>query len=281
MYRIQYEEIVRRALNEDLGRGGDITSDAIVPEECEAHGRVVARVPGGVAGVDVASATFQMLDHRIRVDALIADGSVVDGESELLRVIGPARAILAAERTALNFVGHLSGIATLTRSYVAAVDGTGTGIVCTRKTTPGLRSLEKYAVRCGGGSNHRFGLDDAVLIKDNHLAVAGEVPIAVERVRRTVGHTVKVQLEVDTLDQLEAGLCAGVDAVLLDNMSFEELSRAVAMIDGRAIAEASGGVSLDNVAEIAASGVDLISVGALTHSAPSLDVSLELEQFTS
>jgi nicotinate-nucleotide pyrophosphorylase (carboxylating) len=194
----------------------------------------------------------------------------------LLVVEGPVRSILAAERTALNFLGRLCGIATLTGRFVAAVAGHGAEIVCTRKTTPGLRTLEKYAVRCGGGSNHRFGLDDAVLIKDNHLLAAGGVRSAVERVREVTGHTVFVELEVDTLEQLEEGLALGVDAVLLDNMSVDRLRRAVEMVAGRAVTEASGGVTLDNVAEIASTGVDLISVGALTHAARSLDVSLEL-----
>jgi nicotinate-nucleotide pyrophosphorylase (carboxylating) len=197
--------------------------------------------------------------------------------AELLVVPGSVRSILAAERPALNLLGRLGGIATLPGRFVAAVAGHGAVIVCTRKTTPGLRTLEKYAVRCGGGANHRFGLDDAVLIKDNHLLAAGGVRNAVERARAMVGHTVTVELEVDTLEQLEEALALGVDAVLLDNMSLEELRRAVEMVAGRAVTEASGGVTLENVAEIAATGVDLISVGALTHSARSLDVSLELE----
>jgi nicotinate-nucleotide pyrophosphorylase (carboxylating) len=276
LYPIQYRELVHRALREDLGRGGDLTTDAIVAPDEEAAGRIVVREPGRVAGVDVAVAAFVALDERVSSEVELGDGGDAEAGALLVRLAGPARTLLTAERTALNFLGHLSGIATLTRVFVAAVAGTGAGVVCTRKTTPGLRALEKYAVRCGGGANHRFGLDDAVLIKDNHVAIAGGVLPAVERVRASVGHTVKVELEVDTLEQLEEGLAVGVEAVLLDNMTIDHLRGAVAMVDGRAITEASGGVTLDNVAEIAATGVDLISIGALTHSAPSLDVALEL-----
>jgi nicotinate-nucleotide pyrophosphorylase (carboxylating) len=217
-----------------------------------------------------------MVDPGIEVEVATADGAEVERESIVWDARGRARSILTAERTALNFLGRLSGIATLTAAYVDAVAGTSARIVCTRKTTPGLRALEKYAVRCGGGWNHRFGLDDAVLIKDNHLAAAGGVCEAVQRVRRAVGHTVLVELEVDTKAQLEKGLAAGVDAVLLDNMSPGELAECVALVGGRITTEASGGVTLDTVREIAQTGVDLISVGALTHSATSLDLSLEL-----
>jgi nicotinate-nucleotide pyrophosphorylase (carboxylating) len=276
LYPIQYSEIVRRALLEDLGTGGDLTTDATVPAELTASARIVTRIPGRIAGVAVAGSAFQTLDESIAIEFLVADGSDADAGSTVLALQGRARAILSAERTALNFFGHLSGIATLTSRYVEATSGQRARIVCTRKTTPGLRILEKYAVRCGGGTNHRFGLDDAVLIKDNHLAAAGGVALAVERARRAVGHTVKVELEVDTLQQLEEGLAAGVDAVLLDNMSLEQLRAAAATVNGRAIIEASGGISLDTVAAVAATGVDLISVGALTHSAPALDVTLEM-----
>jgi nicotinate-nucleotide pyrophosphorylase (carboxylating) len=277
LFSIQFRDVLRRALAEDLGRGGDLTTDAVIASEANAAARVFARQAGRVAGVDIAAAAFEMLDAGIACDVMVRDGHDVDAGDVVLGVEGSVRVILAAERTSLNFLGHLSGVATHTKRYVDAISGADARIVCTRKTTPGLRALEKYAVRCGGGANHRFGLDDAVLIKDNHLAAAGSVRIAVERARARVGHTVKVELEVDDLEQLGAGLDAGVDAVLLDNMAIEQLRRAVELVDGRAITEASGGITLDNVAEVAATGVDLISVGALTHSAPSLDVSLELD----
>lgn len=277
LFPIQYRNLVRSALCEDLGRGGDLTSDAVVHQEAQATAKIVVREAGAIAGVELAASVFEELEADTRSDVLLPDGSRVERGSIVLRVNASARAILAAERTALNFFGHLSGVASLTRRFVDVVSGTGAGVVCTRKTTPGLRTLEKYAVRCGGGSNHRFGLDDAVLIKDNHLIAAGGVRNALERARAFVGHTVTVELEVDDLDQLEEGLAAGVDAVLLDNMSVEQLRKAVEIVGGRAVTEASGGITLDNAAEIAATGVDLISVGALTHSAPSLDISLEIE----
>lgn len=274
---VQYEDSVRAALAEDLGRGGDITSDAIVPIDLAGEGRIISREPGRIAGAEVASAAFRLVDPLVEIEVSAADGSSVRENSTVLEIRGAARAILTAERTALNFLGRLSGIATLTASFATAIEGTAARVVCTRKTTPGLRALEKYAVRCGGGWNHRFGLDDAVLIKDNHLAAAGGVRDALERVRRAVGHTVLVELEVDTIDQLEEGLELGVDAVLLDNMDTADLRRAVDLVGGRAVTEASGGISLENVADVAATGVDLISVGALTHSAKVLDLSLELE----
>lgn len=277
LYPIQYRDLIDRALIEDLGRGGDLTSSATVPPDLVGTARLVTREPGIVAGTQVAMAVFRALDQEVVRVSSEQDGASVGVADELLVVTGSVRSILAAERTALNFLGRLCGIATLTGRFVAAVAGHGAVIVCTRKTTPGLRTLEKYAVRCGGGANHRFGLDDAVLIKDNHLLAADGVRHAVERARAMVGHTVTVELEVDTLEQLEEASALGVDAVLLDNMSLEELRRAVEMVAGRAVTEASGGVTLENVAEIAATGVDLISVGALTHSARSLDVSLELE----
>jgi nicotinate-nucleotide pyrophosphorylase (carboxylating) len=276
LYPVQYQDLVDRALIEDLGRGGDLTSDATVAPDLVGTARLVVREPGTVAGTDVAAAVFRTVDPAVTRIGKADDGKAVRQGSELLVVEGPVRSILAAERTALNFLGRLCGIATLTGRFVAAVADHGAEIVCTRKTTPGLRTLEKYAVRCGGGSNHRFGLDDAVLIKDNHLVAAGGVRNAVERVRAMTGHTVFVELEVDTLEQLEEALALGVDAVLLDNMSVDQLRRAVEMVAGRAVTEASGGVTLDNVAEIAATGVDLISVGVLTHGARSLDLSLEL-----
>jgi nicotinate-nucleotide pyrophosphorylase (carboxylating) len=276
LYPIQYQDLIDRALIEDLGRGGDLTSSATVPPDLVGTARLVAREPGVVAGTRVAMAVFRTLDQGVIRVSSAQDGASVGVADELLVVSSSVRSILTAERTALNFLGRLCGIATLTGRFVDAVAGHKAAIVCTRKTTPGLRTLEKYAVRCGGGSNHRFGLDDAVLIKDNHLVAAGGVRNAVERARAVTGHTVTIELEVDTLEQLEEGLALGVDAVLLDNMSLAELRRAVDVVAGRAITEASGGVTLDNVAEIAATGVDLISVGALTHGARSLDLSLEL-----
>ena len=275
---LMYEPLIRRALAEDLGRGGDLTTDAVVPADARARARVVSRANGVVAGLAPASTVFRLLDDSVEVVPEVADGDRVGDGSVLLTLAGPARPILTGERTALNLLGRLSGIATLTRAFVDAVAGSGARVACTRKTTPGLRMLEKYAVRCGGGVNHRFGLDDAVLIKDNHLAAAGGVGVALERVRAAVGHTVKVEVEVDTLEQLREALEAGPDAVLLDNMPPETLRRAVAMVAGRAVTEASGGITLATAAAIAATGVDLLSVGALTHSAPSLDVSLELEE---
>ena len=272
-----YDDLIRSALREDLGRAGDLTTDAVVPAEAEAEAAIVVRREGRVAGSEVAARVFRILDPAVETDILVDDGVDAVSGDPLVRLRGPARAILTGERTALNILGRLCGIATLTRAYVRAVEGTGAQVVCTRKTTPGLRALEKYAVRCGGGANHRFGLDDAVLIKDNHLAVAGGVRQAVERARAGVGHMVKIELEVDTLEQLEQGLAIGADAVLLDNMGPETLRKAVTLVDGRCLTEASGGIDLETAAAVAATGVDLLSVGALTHSAPWLDVSLEVE----
>ena len=274
--QVIYEAMVRRALAEDLGRVGDVTTDAIVGHDDRAVARVVARAAGRVAGVGPAGLAFRMLDDTCRVEVRSQDGADVSRGDAILVVDGAARAILTGERTALNLLGHLSGIATLTRTYVQAVAGTVATIVCTRKTTPGLRALEKFAVRCGGGANHRFGLDDAMLIKDNHVALAGGVRPAVERARASAGHLVAVELEVDTLEQLEEALLLGVDVVLLDNMDPATLRRAVQLVAGRCLTEASGGITLETVRAVADSGVDLISVGALTHSAPALDVSLEI-----
>jgi nicotinate-nucleotide pyrophosphorylase (carboxylating) len=275
--RLLFEDRVRDALREDLGRAGDLTTDAIVPPGQRAAARIAARREGVVSGLAVARCAVELLDSRLRWEVHAGDGSSVEAGATLVRMEARARAVLTGERTALNFLGRLSGIATLTAQYVEAVRGTGAAVVCTRKTTPGLRALEKYAVRCGGGFNHRFGLDDAVLIKDNHLVAAGSVREAVERVRRHVGHLVKVELEVDTLQQLDEGLAVGVDAVLLDNMAPATLAEAVGMVNGRAITEASGGINLETAAAVAASGVDLLSVGALTHSAPVLDLGLDFE----
>ena len=276
LYPLLYEELVRRALAEDLGRAGDLTTDAIVPPGLDAEARLVARAAGRIAGVEPALAAFRLLDPAVAAEVALPDGSDAAAGATIATVRGPARAILAAERTALNFLGRLSGVATATRGLVAAVAGHRARIVCTRKTTPGLRALEKYAVRAGGGANHRFGLDDAVLIKDNHRALAGGVRPAVERARAAVGHLVKVEVEVDTLDQLDEALAAGADAVLLDNMPLDVLRRAVERARGRAITEASGGITAGTAAAVAATGVDLISVGWLTHSAPALDVALDV-----
>lgn len=272
---IMLEPLVRAALLEDLGRAGDLTTDAIVPKDHRATTVLVARQAGVIAGIDLAMLAFRLVDNDLAMSVERADGSkVVPGEI-IASVTGPARAMLTAERTALNFLCHLSGNATATASMVAAVRGHRAKIVCTRKTTPGLRALEKYAVRAGGGSNHRFGLDDAILIKDNHIAIAGGIRPAIERARTCAGHLIKIEVEVDTLAQLEAALRLAPDAVLLDNMTVDDLRQAVAMVAGRAITEASGRITLDTVAEIAATGVDLISVGWLTHSAPILDIGLD------
>jgi len=276
-YPFLYERVIRRALEEDLGGAGDITTDAIVNPDRRASGNIVARARGCVAGLQIAAAAFRLLDPSVEIDERVADGAEVEPGRVLAAVRGPARPILSAERTALNLLGRLSGIATATRALVTAVAGHRAHIVCTRKTTPGLRALEKYAVRAGGGANHRFGLDDAVLIKDNHRAIAGGIVPALEAVRRHVGHMVKIEVEVDTIDQLEAALGAGADAVLLDNMTLPDLARAVALSRGRAVTEASGGITLETAREVAATGVDLISVGWITHSAPQLDVALDIE----
>jgi len=272
---IMIEPLVRAALLEDLGRAGDITTAAIVPADLTATMALVARQPGVIAGLDLVTLAFRLVDPNIETRVERPDGSTVAAGETIAMVSGPASGLLTAERTALNFLCHLSGIATATASVVEAVRGHKAKIVCTRKTTPGLRALEKYAVRSGGGSNHRFGLDDAVLIKDNHIAIAGGIRAAVERARAGTGHLVKIEVEVDTLGQLDEALGLGVDAVLLDNMSLDELRRAVAMVGGRAISEASGRVTPATAPAIAATGVDLISIGWLTHSAPVLDIGLD------
>src|SRR5215468_6145903 len=272
------DEAVTRALDEDLGRGGDVTSIATIPDTTTAHAVMVARQAGWIAGLPLAVATLQKLAPGIRIEAHARDSATVAAGQKLLNISGPARAVLSAERTALNFVGRLSGVATLTADYVKRTEGTRSRICCTRKTTPGLRALEKYAVRCGGGFNHRFGLDDAILIKDNHIAVAGGIRPVLERAKACAGHLVKVEIEVDTLDQLDEVLAVGLaDAVLLDNMSIDELRKAVAMVNGRFVLEASGGITLDTIAAVAATGVDYASSGWITHSAPNLDVALDIE----
>jgi nicotinate-nucleotide pyrophosphorylase (carboxylating) len=269
------ERAVAAALEEDLGQAGDITTDPIVPTNAVAEAEIVARQAGVIAGIDLAAAAFRLLDPKVRWTPFIADGAKIEAGARLALIEGRARALLSAERVALNFLGHLSGIASLTAAYMAAVQGTRASIVCTRKTTPGLRALEKYAVRAGGGGNHRFGLYDAVLVKDNHIAAAGGLADALARLRARAGHLVKVEVEVDTLDQLREALGCRIDAVLLDNMDIATLAEAVTLVGGRVTTEASGGVSLATVRKIAETGVDLISVGALTHSAPRLDLSLE------
>ncbi|MFG1317086.1 carboxylating nicotinate-nucleotide diphosphorylase [Xanthobacter autotrophicus] len=272
---LMVEPIVRAALLEDLGRAGDITTDAVVPPGHESRLVLAARQPGVVAGLDCARLAFRLLDGGVRFTPRVLDGTTVEPGTVLAEVEGPSRALLTGERTGLNLACRLSGIATATAGLVQAIAGHKAQIVCTRKTTPGLRSLEKYAVRVGGGANHRFGLDDAVLIKDNHVAIAGSVREAVSRVRARAGHMVKVEVEVDTLAQLEELLTIGADAVLLDNMTPQTLAEAVRMVGGRMLTEASGRVNRDTAPAIAASGVDLISVGWLTHSAPILDIGLD------
>jgi nicotinate-nucleotide pyrophosphorylase (carboxylating) len=269
---------VLRALDEDLGRAGDITSIATIPEDRTARAVMVTRQAGVIAGLPLAVATLQRLAPDLDITAHGRDGAQVAKGTHLLTIAGPARAVLSAERTALNFVGRLSGIATVTADYVRHTAGTKLRVCCTRKTTPGLRALEKYAVRCGGGFNHRFGLDDAILIKDNHIAVAGGIRPVLERARAHAGHLVAIEIEVDMLTQLRDVIDTGLaDVVLLDNMDIPTLAEAVKIAQGRVVLEASGGVTLDSIAEIAATGVDYVSSGALTHSAPNFDVALDIE----
>ena len=277
LYPLMYEPIVRRALEEDLGLAGDVTSDAVVPEDALTRARLVARRPGTVAGLQVALSAFRLLCPQLAIVVDCPDGTDIAAHTTIAVIEGPARPILTAERTALNILCGLCGIATATRTAVEVVAGTRTRIVCTRKTTPGLRVLEKYAVRVGGGVNHRFGLDDGVLVKDNHIVAAGGIEAAMRRARKRLGHMVKIEIEVDTLDQLREVLAAGADAVLLDNMSTAQLREAVGLVDGRMVTEASGGITLANLGEVAAAGVDIVSLGWLTHSAPILDIGLDLE----
>ena len=272
---IMIEPQVRAALLEDLGRAGDLTTDAIVPAEARTETALAARQHGVVAGLDFALTAFRLMDPAIETRVMLPDGSRIAPGDIIATVRGPARGILTAERVALNFMSHLSGIASATRAIVDAISEHKARICCTRKTMPGLRAAQKYALRVGGGSNHRFGLDDAVLIKDNHVAIAGGVRPAVERARAGVGHLVKIELEVDTLAQLREALSLGVDAVLLDNMGPDMLREAVAMVAGRAITEASGRITPATAPAVAATGVDLISIGWLTHSATVLDIGLD------
>ena len=274
---ILYDDVVRRALAEDLGRAGDLTTDAIVPAGLEARAALVAREAGRIAGLEAALHAFRLLDPSVRVEVRLGDGADAPADATVARVEGRARSILTAERTALNLLGRLSGIATAARDMVARLEGLQTRVVGTRKTTPGLRVLEKYALRVGGAGSHRYGLDDAVLVKDNHLQVAGGVAEAVRRARASVGHLVRLEVEVDTLEQLDEALAARVDVVLLDNMDLETLREAVRRSRGRALTEASGRIRPENVRAVAETGVDLVSLGWLTHSAPALDVALDVE----
>ena len=275
---LEIEEAVTRALAEDLGRAGDVTSVATVPEDAQARAVVIARASGHIAGLPVVENVMRRLAPDAQIVAHARDGDAVSAKTNLMTITGNARAVLAAERTALNFAGHLSGVATATASLVAKLAGSKTRVICTRKTTPGLRALQKYAVRCGGGFNHRFGLDDAVLIKDNHIAVAGGIRPALARAKSVVGHLVKIEIEVDNLDQLREVQATGLaDVLLVDNFTVPMLKEAVALVGGKMVIEASGGITHDNVAEIAATGVDYVSSGAITHSASNLDIALDIE----
>jgi nicotinate-nucleotide pyrophosphorylase (carboxylating) len=274
---LEVDAAVMRALAEDLGRAGDVTSTATVPEGTRARADVVARQAGTIAGLPLVDATLRKLDPTAVITPHHRDGDTVVARTKLLTIEGDARAVLAAERTALNFLGHLSGIATAAAAFVTLIAHTKARICCTRKTTPGLRALQKYAVRCGGGFNHRFGLDDAILIKDNHIAVAGGVATVLARAKAVAGHLVKIEIEVDTLAQLREVLDAGgADVALLDNMSPADMRRAVELVAGRLVLEASGGITLATAAAIAETGVDYLSSGAITHSAPNLDVALDI-----
>ena len=275
---ILIEDHVRAALKEDLGHGLDITSSSIIAGNLEARAIIRARDEGVLAGLIFALSTFSHIDPDFDFEILAQDGDVLDKDQDIAIVSGPARALLTAERVALNFMTHMSGIATLTRHYVLAVQGTDAKICDTRKTLPGLRTIEKYAVRAGGGFNHRHGLDDAVLIKDNHIAISGNIENALNYARDNTGHMVKIEIEVDNLKQLEEVLNhGGADVVMMDNFSIDDLKAAVGMVDGKMVTEASGGVTLNTVKSIADTGVDYISIGALTHSAPALDIGLDID----
>ncbi len=275
---LEIEAAVTRALKEDLGRAGDITSIATVPEETRGRAVVVARKSGVVSGLPMVAAAFRRLSREIEIEPHGRDGTAIEAGTTLMTIAGDARAILSAERTALNFIGHLSGIATATAEFVQRIAHTNARIICTRKTTPGLRALEKYAVRCGGGFNHRFGLDDAMLIKDNHIAVAGGIRAVLARAKAAAGHLVKIEIEVDSLGQLEEVLDVGLaDVVLIDNFDLDSMRKAVAMVAGRLVIEASGGITLEAAAAIDETGVDYLSSGALTHSVQNLDIGLDIE----
>ncbi|TCT41048.1 carboxylating nicotinate-nucleotide diphosphorylase [Martelella mediterranea] len=276
--RLLIEPAVRRALEEDLGLAGDITANAVIPDDHRSTVVMASRKDGVIAGLDAAALAFQLIDPQIVISRHVQDGQPVGAGSVIATITGPSRSILTGERTALNFLGHLSGIASVTGAIAAAIASTNASIVCTRKTTPGLRALEKYAVKAGGGGNHRFSLADAVLIKDNHIAIAGgDITTAIRRAKENAGHMVKIEVEVDTLEQLQVAMNEGVDAVLLDNMTPDMLTKAVAIVAGRAVTEASGGITPETAARIADTGVDLISVGWLTHSAPVLDIGLDYQ----
>jgi nicotinate-nucleotide pyrophosphorylase (carboxylating) len=272
------EEAVAAALAEDLGRAGDVTSIATVPADTKAVAKVVARKGGTISGLPLVAAAFRKLDPDVKISGYARDGDKVEAKALLMTVSGNARAVLGAERVALNYIGHLSGIATATAEFVRLVSHTNARVCCTRKTTPGLRALQKYAVRCGGGFNHRFGLDDAILIKDNHVAVAGGVRAVLSRARAVAGHLVKIEIEVDTLDQLSEVLDVGLaDVALLDNMDPATMKKAVEMTAGRLVLEASGGITHETAAAVAATGVDYLSSGAITHSSTNLDIGLDID----
>ena len=274
---LEVEAAVTRALAEDLGRAGDVTSTATVPAGARGRAVVVARKAGTIAGLPLVEETLRKLDPKAKITAHHRDGAAVTAKTPLMTIDGDARAVLSAERVALNFLGHLSGVATATNSFVKLVAHTKARVCCIRKTIPGLRALQKYAVRCGGGFNHRFGLDDAILIKDNHIAVAGGVAAVLARAKAVAGHLVKIEIEVDTLAQLREVLDAGgADVALLDNMSPADMRKAVELVAGRLVLEASGGITLATAAAIAETGVDYLSSGAITHSAPNLDVALDI-----
>jgi len=270
------DPIVRLALAEDLGRAGDLTTDATIKPGTQLTAHLRARKTGILAGMDAAAHALKLVDDTVTFDQHISDGSMIKPDDVISVMNGSARSILMAERTMLNFIGRLSGIATLTSTYAKAIAHTNAAVVCTRKTTPGHRALEKRAVRCGGGTSHRYGLDDAILIKDNHIAACGSIPEALQRAHAYAGHLRMIEIEVDTLEQLTEALPHKPHAVLLDNMAPNMLRDAVAMIDGQCLTEASGGVTLETIAAIAETGVDYISVGALTHSAKNLDVGLDI-----
>ena len=270
------QDSVRRALEEDLGRAGDITTTATIPASAGARAVIASREAGVIAGLPLAEAAFHMIAPGLRFIALVGDGGHVNAGDVVAEIEGSARAVLSAERVALNFLGRLSGIASLTNRFVRQVAGTDCRIVCTRKTTPGLRAFEKYAVRCGGGFNHRYGLDDAVLIKDNHIAVCGGIAAAVARARAGTPTLTKIEVECDTIDQVREALAAGADCVLLDNMTLDQLREAVKLSAGRVPLEASGGVRLETIRGIAETGVDFVSVGRITQSAPAVDIGLDV-----
>ncbi|HGJ63904.1 TPA: carboxylating nicotinate-nucleotide diphosphorylase [bacterium] len=275
MLSIAISDLIDLALREDIGTG-DITSESTIPENVMAKAIILSKDEGIIAGLDIAGEVFHKIDPNIDYKKLISDGDMITKKQEIAIVEGKARSLLTAERTVLNFIQRLSGVATITSRYAKAVSGYKAKIVDTRKTTPGWRALEKYAVRIGGGGNHRFGLYDAVLIKDNHIAVAGSITEAIARAKKQIPHTIKIEVETENLDQVQESIQAKADIIMLDNMTIDMMSKAVKLIDGKAIVEASGGIKLENVASVAETGVDLISIGAITHSAISLDISMDI-----